>query len=155
MSPANPVISDAINPVAGFRFGIELGGKKVAWFTECSGLGVERSVFSYEEGGANDCVHQLPDRIKYTPIVLKRGIADGVLWEWFQEGIYDGKVKRQPVSILLYNVDRSKVKRWNLRDAFPVKWNGPELRTDSNDIAVESLELVHHGMEMTGWTDVR
>lgn len=154
MSPANPVISDAINPVAGFRFGIELGGQKVAWFTECSGLSVERQVLPQEEGGVNDYVHQLPDRIKYTRVTLKRGIADETLWQWFQDGLYDGKVSRKAVSILLYNLDRTQVKRWNLREAFPVKWSGPDLKTDSSGVAIESLELVHHGMEITAWTGV-
>ena len=152
MAPARPSLSSAVNPTAGFRFGIEVGGKTVAWFTECSGLTVERTVLPYEEGGTNDYVHQLPDRIKYTNISLKRGIADQTLWDWFNEGLYDGKVKRQAVSILLYNADRSKVMRWDLTNAYPVKWTGPSFKADDNNVAIENLDLVHHGMKMTSWT---
>jgi phage tail-like protein len=142
------------DPVSGFRFGIEIKGIICGWFTECGGLTVERQVTPHSEGGVNDFVHQLPGRIKYTNVTLKRGVADDVLWDWFQEGLYDGKVKRLPVSIILYDGQRTKAKRWNLRDAYPVKWVGPDLKTESTQVAIENLEIVHHGLEMTGWTDV-
>lgn len=150
----NPPVTGTIEPVAGFRFGIEIANKTVAWFTECNGLSMERDIYSYEEGGVNDYVHQLPNRIKYSRISLKRGVADSTLWGWFSEGLYDAKVKRQNISILLYNGDQSKVQRWNLVNAYPVKWTGPDLKADGNQVAVETLEIVHHGMTMTAWTDV-
>jgi len=142
----------SLSPVAGFRLGVEIGGETVAWFTECGGLSVGRTVFPYEEGGINTHVHQLPDRIKYTAVTLKRGIADGTLWDWFQEGLYDGKVRRENVSILLYSTDRAKVKRWNLARAYPTQWTGPDLRTGDNNVAIETLRIVHEGMTVTDWT---
>ena len=146
-------MADRVDPVAGHRFGIEIEGIIQGWFTDCGGLTIERKIESHREGGVNDYVHHLPGRVEYTNVTLKRGVADNALWDWFQKGLYDGKVERRGVSIILYNQDYSKAKRWNLRDAYPVKWTGPELRTDNNQAAVETLELVHHGMEMTDWTD--
>jgi phage tail-like protein len=146
---------DLIDPTSDVRFAIEIGGEIVAWFMECSGLNAQRDVTPHPEGGINDYVHQLPGRIKHNNITLKRGVTnEEVLWKWFQEGLYDGKVKRQNVSIILFSTDRKKGKRWNLREAYPAKWTGPNLKSDSNGIAVETLELVHHGFEMTGWTDL-
>jgi phage tail-like protein len=139
---------------SGFRFGVEIGGEKVAWFTECSGLSIEREALPQKEGGQNAYVHQLPGRVSYPKVTLKRGIADMALWKWFREGLYDLKVKRQPVSIILYSGDRQRAKRWDLKDAFPTKWTGPDLKTDSNQVAVEGLELVHHGFEMDDWSQV-
>jgi phage tail-like protein len=147
-------VAERIEPIAGFRFGIEIEGVIQGWFTECSGLTIERKTEQRREGGVNDFVHQLPGRIEYTSISLKRGIADNALWDWFQKGLYDGKVERHNISIILYSQDYTKAKRWNLRDAYPTKWTGPSLRTDSNEAVVETLELVHHGMEMTDWTAV-
>jgi len=143
-----------LDPVAGFRFGIEIQGLVVGWFTECGGISIERTVTPHEEGGINDYVHQLPGRIKQAKITLKRGIADETLWDWFQKGLYDGKVDKRNISIILYNVDRSQAKRWDLNGAYPVKWTGPELKVDGNQVSIESLELVHHGLTMTKWTDV-
>lgn len=148
-------MSERTDPVVGYSFGIEIEGLIVGWFTECGGLSIERETEPVREGGTNDFVYYLPKGVEYKArISMKRGIVDEVLWNWFQEGLYDGKVGRKNVSIILYNGDRSKAKRWNLRQAFPVKWGGPDLRAEGSKIALETLELVHHGMEMTGWTAV-
>jgi phage tail-like protein len=148
------VLGERLEPVPVFRFNVEIEGIIKGWFEDCGGLSVERTVKTYEEGGVNDYVHQLPGRVKYSNVTLKRGIASNELWGWFREGLYDGKVKRKNVTIILYNGERTKAKRWNLTDAYPVKWTGPDLKTDSNQIAVETLEIVHHGMEMTAWTPI-
>ncbi len=133
--------TDPADLIAKFRFGVEIQGVVVGWFTECSELSLEREVTPYKEGGVNDFVHQLPSGVSYSAITLKRGLADNVLWDWFQKGLYDGKVELHNVSIVLYGGDRAETKRWNLVDAYPVKWTGPELKGDSDDLAVETLEI--------------
>jgi len=142
------------DPIAGFRFGVEIEGATVGWFTECSGLSVERGVFAHKEGGLNAYVHQLPDRITYPKVTLKRGVADQSLWDWFHRGLYDLQIERRPVSIVLYSGDRNSVKRWELTGAFPTKWTGPDLKADSNQVAIETLELAHHGFAVTDWIQV-
>ena len=142
------------DPIAKFRFGVEVKGIVQGWFTECSGLTVQREVIEHKEGGLNDYVHKLPGRVSYSNITLKRGIAGNALWRWFRRGLYDGRVQRRNVSIILYSGNRKKAKRWNLMDAYPIKWTGPDFKTEGAEVAVETLELVHHGMEMTGWTGV-
>jgi phage tail-like protein len=141
-----------MEPIAGFKFAVALGETTVAWFTECSGLSVERTVLPYEEGGVNNYVHQLPDRIKHTSVTLKRGVGDTTLWSWFEEGLYDAKVTRKDVAISLYNGDRSQVKRWNLARAYPTKWTAPDFKADGNAVAIETLQIVHEGMTVTDWT---
>ncbi len=135
-------------PVSGFRFAVEIKGIIEGWFTECSGLSIEREVYTHQEGGANDFEHKLPGRIKYTNITLKRGVADDKLWDWFQKGLYDGQVKRTNISIILYNSDLSPAKRWNLIAAFPVKWTGPDFNAGDNQVAIETIEIAHHGLEI-------
>jgi phage tail-like protein len=78
-----------------------------------------------------------------------------VLWKWFDRALADGKLERHNVSIILYNSDRTKMRQWDLKEAFPVKWTGPDFQSDSNQIAMESIELVHHGLEMQPWTAAR
>jgi phage tail-like protein len=149
MAPAQRV-----DPIVGFRFGVEIKGVVQGWFTECSGLSIEREVYPHQEGGTNDYEYKLPGRVKYSNITLKRGIADSELWDWFQKGLYDGKVERRDVSIILYSGDRKKAKRWNLTNTYPIKWTGPDFKTEGNQVAIEALEIVHHGLEMTDWTNV-
>lgn len=138
------------DPAPGFKFKVELGGIIEAHFTECSGLSAERTVMQYEEGGVNDRVHILPGRIKYSNIVLKHGItASKALWEWYKQGLRDGKVKQiENMSILLFDSTGEQVKRWNIRDAYPVKWAGPDFNTANSQVAVETLEIAHHGFDL-------
>jgi phage tail-like protein len=143
-----------VDPIAGFRFGVEIRGVVQGWFTECSGLTIEREVVEHREGGVNDYVHKLPGPTKYANITLKRGIADNKLWEWYRKGLYDGQVERHNISIILYNGNRSQAKRWNLTDAYPIKLAGPDFKAEGTEVAVETLELAHHGMEVTAWTGV-
>jgi phage tail-like protein len=137
------------DPAQGFRFYVEIRGVYVAEFLECSGISMEREVKTFEEGGVNDFVHQLPGRVKYGNITLKRGITySRDLWDWFQEGLYDGRVKRRPVSIVLGNVEGNKAKQWDVRDAYPVKWSGSALSSDASQLAFETVELAHHGIAL-------
>lgn len=135
------------DPVLAFKFWIELESIIVAEFTECSGLSIEREVETVKEGGVNDRLHVLPGRSKYSNITLKHGIIHSKeMWDWYQEGLYDGKVKRVNFSILLRDIKGDVVRRWNVVEAFPVKWEGPQLSTESGKVTVESLEIAHHGL---------
>jgi phage tail-like protein len=40
------------------------------------------------------------------------------------------------------------VRRWNLVRAFPVKWVGPDLKASASEVAIESLELAHEGIQL-------
>lgn len=134
-------LDERLDPIPGLRFGVEIEGLVVGWFTQCAGLSVEREVVPYEEGGLNAYVHQLPGRVKSAQITLKRGVADPELWGWFQKGQYDLKVERHNVSIVVYGVDYAEKDRWDLVNAFPLKWEGPESKADSSQVAVETLTI--------------
>jgi phage tail-like protein len=157
MSPSNGATHQPTLPplavddqLANFRFWVEMQSVIEGVFLECSGLSMERDVLSYKEGGRNDRIHLLPGRTKYPNIVLKRGLAlSANLWNWYQEGLYNCLVRRISFSILVFNSENSQVKSWDILDAFPVKWSGPELKTDSNQVAIETLEIAHHGLRLS------
>lgn len=137
------------DPPPAFKFWVEIEEIAVAEFKECSGLRMERAVETVEEGGVNDRVTLLPGRNKYSNIVLKYGVMDSnALWDWYQEGLYDGKVKRVDFAIVLRNVQGQEAKRWNVAGGFPVKWEGPSLNVESNQVAVDTLEIAHHGLAL-------
>lgn len=140
---------DEPSPAPAFKFWIEIESIVVAEFKECSGLRLERDVEKIEEGGVNDRLHILPGRNKYSNITLKYGIAHSTeLWDWYQAGLYDGNVKRVNFSILLRNVEGDVVRRWNVTEAFPTKWEGPQLSTENSRVAIETLEIAHHGLTL-------
>jgi phage tail-like protein len=138
-------MSGLSDPVPKYNFVVKIQNTEIGWFTECSGLTVERGVRAQPEGGVNDYVPQLPSPISYSKITLKRGLADNVLWDWFRKGWYDGKVERRNVTITLLNPDHTEARHWDMTNAYPVKWTGPDFQTDSAQVGVETLELTSGG----------
>ena len=136
------------SPGVAFKFWVEIQNIIVAEFKECNGLRMERATEPVNEGGVNDYVHQLPGRNKYFPIVLKKGITDSTaLWDWYRSGLYDGQVERINFNILLRNVEGTVIQRWEVVDAYPTKWEGPQLNTETNQVAIETIEITHHGLQ--------
>jgi len=139
-----PLLND---PYLNFNFRIEIKGVEVGGFSEVSGLQVEIQVEEYQEGGMNESIHKFAGPARYpSNLVLKRGLVDStVLWEWQQE-IVAGKITRRNGSIILTNSAGEEKWRWNFKDAYPVKWSGPDLRGNTPEVALETLELVHLGL---------
>jgi phage tail-like protein len=137
-----------------FRFYVEVSGIVAAEFMECSGLSMEREVKEYSEGGVNDFVYKMAGRTKWSNITLRRGITySRDLWDWYRHGLYDGKIKRINISIILGNAELKKVKQWDVFDAYPVKWSGADLSTSTLQVALESIEIAHHGMQLSSEED--
>ena len=140
-----------IDPIPAFRFHVEIEGVIEGAFLECKGLGMKWKVLKYKEGGVNNYVHQLPERIQYSKVTLKRGVdLSRAIWEWCQEGIRDGKVVRKNVSIIQFDTAGEEIKRWNLTGAYPINWKGPAFKTNSKKAALETLQLVHRGLALDG-----
>ncbi len=132
--------------VSSLKFWVQVDGIQVAGFSECSGLSVETEVFDYSEGGLNSYTHRLPVRTKYSNVTLKRGIDDAQdLHKWFMDSMNGNPAKRKTIAISVYDHDGKEVKKWELKGAYPVRWVGPDLRTDSGSTAIETLEFAHDG----------
>ncbi len=135
------------DPFVAFRFEVRLDDLAVAGFSECTGLQLETEVQDYNEGGLNTHVRKFPTRTKQSNLVLKRGIVDRVMWQWYWD-LTRGRVKRRSGSVIVRDPSgASVVMEWQFREAFPSKWSGPELNATQNNVAVETLELVHNGVE--------
>ena len=135
------------DPFGGFNFKVEIGGLFSGGFSEVSGLQVEIETQDYREGGRNHFIHKRAGPAKYpSNLILKRGMTDvKTLWNWYWDVVH-GTVKRENVSVILMDRAGREMRRWNFRQAYPVKWSGPDLKANSSEIAVESLELVHKGL---------
>jgi len=138
-----------VDPYANFNFLVEIDGVTKAGFEEVSGLCVEVDVIDYREGNdAVNTVRKLPGLVRYCPIVLKRGLTqDASLWNWFKT-VLNGQVQRTTGSIVLLDSARTPVVRWNFRQAWPSKWEGPHLDGKTSEVAIESLTIEHEGLEL-------
>lgn len=140
-------VAERTDPYLAFDFLVEIEGVVVGGFTEVAGLQSEVEVQDYREGGRNDYVHRLAGPTRYpSNLILRRGLTDAAtLWEWHYS-VTQGRVVRKNGSVVLLDSARQEGWRWNFLQAYPVRWNGPELRAASSAVAVETLELVHHGL---------
>jgi len=138
------------DPYGSFNFIVEIDGIESAGFSECTGLDSETDVVEYREGNEEITVRKLPGLKKFSNITLKRGQSTNTdLFEWRKQTM-DGDVQRYNVSIVLYGEKGvnggDEVIRWNLKEAWPCKYVGPEFKANANDIAIETLELCHEGI---------
>jgi phage tail-like protein len=139
-------VGDRNDPYGGYNFLVEIDGITRAGFRECSGLDTSQDAGEYREGTDPLTVRKLPGLIKYSNISLKRGITDDAeLWEW-RKTVMDGKVERKNMSIILMNDAREEKLRWNVKNCWPTKWEGPGFNATSSDVAVETLEIAHEGL---------
>jgi len=136
------------DPVAELRFRVKLGSITIGRFRECTGIAVEVETKDYMEGGNNDWVHKLPTRVKYPNVVLKRGVThEEAFLEWFNSCHSDYPSNFQELTIELLGPGNVTVRAWSFMDAYPVKWTGPNMNASSNQIATETLEMVHKGFK--------
>jgi len=143
-----PATGSRNDPFAAFNFLVEIDGVTVAGFSECTGLSTESDVIEYREGKEPITVRKLPGLDKYTNIVLKRGYtASKDLWNWRKQTI-DGKTQRHSGSIVLQDETKKEALRWNFREGWPKKWDGPAFNAKTNEVAIEVLEIAHEGLQL-------
>ena len=137
----------ATDPFASFNFKLEIEGITVAGFSEVTGLNQESNVIDYREGQEPITPRKLPGLNKFGNITLKRGISpDLSVYNW-RKTVADGDIERRNASVVLHNEKHEEVVRWNLVNAWPSKYVGPDLKANANEVAIESIELTHEGVE--------
>jgi phage tail-like protein len=137
------------DPYQQFNFLVEIDGISRAGFMECTGTTTDTDPIDYREGAdIAMSVRKLSGLRKYTNIVLKRGYTqDKSLWEWRKKTI-NGLVERRSADIILLNESRDEVLRWRIREAWISKWDSGPFNAKTNDVVVETVELIHEGLEL-------
>ncbi len=142
-------------PLPKFHFQVEWGEGFRIGFTEVSGLDFETEVIEYRSGDSKKYNKtKQPGLTKFSNVTLKRGTFEGdfdYFKEWkktyfFQEGNKTGSKYRRPVTIKLLNENHEPIITWKLENAWPSKVQSTDLKADGNEVAIESMELVHEGL---------
>jgi len=140
-------------PVVAFYFAVTIGDETrentaKGSFSEVSGLTQELQTIDYRDGFDKNLVQRkIPGMPKYSNVTLKRGIFHENLefQEWLN-GKQFNEVDRKVVTVALRDSEGQALITWKLNNAYPVKIEGPTLKSDGNEVAVESIELVHEGL---------
>ena len=137
-----------IDPYKNFRFLVEIDDIVQAGFSEATIPDSTQDPIEYREGTEPPTARKIPGLIKYGNVTLKWGITDSLdLYNW-RKLVEQGKTKdaRRNMAIILVDEEGSPKSRWEFNDAWPSKYDAPDLNAKGTDIAVETLEIVHEGM---------
>lgn len=122
-------------------------------FSEVTGLEASMGQKTYREGGRNWGEVQLSGPTTFPPVILKRGVTEiADLWNWFDATTRQANYGlRYTGTIEVFNPDQPDRPAlvWTLTNALPTKFKGPDLSATSNQVAVEELQLVHEGLELS------
>ncbi len=139
----------AIWPLTKFYFKVNLGSQdSTASFQEVSGLDTETQVVEYRHGDSKTfSTIKMPGIAKFGNVTLKKGIfvKDNNFWKWY-DAIKMNTIKRETVVIQLLDQTGAPTMTWTLTNAWPTKITGTDLKSDGNEVAVETLELAHEGL---------
>ncbi len=119
-----------------------------ASFQECSGLDVEAQPIEYRNGDNKVfSTVKMPGLIQFGNVTLRKGIfvKDNKFFDWYAK-IKMNTIKRETVVIELLDQEGATTMKWTLANAWPTKVTGTDLKSDGNEVAVESIEIAHEGL---------
>lgn len=138
---------DNVWPLPKFYFSVKVEGLDAS-FQEVSGLDIEAQVIEYRHGNSPEfSTIKMPGIKKSSNVTLKKGVfkGDNKFWDWFSQ-IKMNTIKRQAVVISLLDEAGAPTMVWTLNNAWPTKITGTDMKSDGNEVAVETLELAHEGI---------
>ena len=137
----------ATYPLPKFHYQVQWGGSRLG-FTEVTGLTVENELIEYREGNSPEYSKiKMPGMRKYGNITLKRGSfkGDNEFYNWLNTTTLS-KIQRRDLTVSLLNENHEPVIVWKIKNAWPVKLQSADLKSDANEVAIETLELAHEGL---------
>ena len=138
-----------VQPYRNFNFRVEIDGIAEAQFSEVVVPTASITVVEYREGAdKTSLTRKLPGRRSVSNAVLRRGVTtDLSLYQWFR-AVSQGDFQPRNALIVLLDASRQDVRRWLLRDGWPVKYEGPTLQAKGNEVTIESIELACEDVEL-------
>lgn len=136
-------------PLPKFHFLVEWGAQSIS-FSEVSGLDAETEVIEYRHGASPEfSKRKMPGMQKFSNVTLKRGVfkSDNDYYAWFNT-VNMNKIERRDVIVSLLNEAHEPVMVWKIKNAWPTKIQSTDLKADANEVAIESMELVHEGLSI-------
>jgi len=139
-------------PMPKFRFEVDFGTQlKGIAFQEVSGMDKEVQIIEYRHSNsALFSTIKMPGIAKYGNVTMKRGVFvnDNNFWKWMDE-IKMNTITRRTVLIKLLDEAGSVTMQWQLNNAWPTKITGTDLKSDGNEVAVDTIEIAHEQLVVT------
>jgi phage tail-like protein len=139
--------SAALWPLPKFHFQVKWDSQVMS-FQEVSGLDIQSEEIKYRSGDSPVfSVIKMPGMTKFGNVTMKKGIfkGDNKFWDWISQ-IKMNTIKRLPVTISLLDEAGAPTMVWTLANAWPTKVSGTDLKAEGNEVAIETIEIVHEGL---------
>lgn len=139
--------STTVWPLPKFYFEVVWGGA-VLRFQEVSGLDMEAQPIEFRHGNSPAFgVIKMPGLKQVGNVTMKKGVfkSDNKFWDWFNQ-IKMNTIHRVPVTISLLNEAGQPTMVWTLARAWPTKITGTDLKSQGNEVAVETIVVAHEGL---------
>lgn len=141
-------MSSPYPPVA-FYFRLSFDGAASgsdASFKEVSGITMEMGTEEITEGGNNNFKHRVPTSVKFSNLVLKRGLVpkDSAVIQWCLDtlgGGLDKAIQTKTIMVSLLDEKGNPLNSWSFANAWPVKWSASDLNSMNNELVIETLEF--------------
>ena len=140
-------------PLPAYNFRVEIDGQTVG-FSEVTGLSIGYETISYVESptaGLGPRFMHMPGKKTPPKITLKKGVVTGVsvatLFAWINS-IQLNRVDKKDIVVRLCDENGTAVVSWKVLNAFPTKLDAPTFTASSNDVAIESMELMADGVSV-------
>ena len=141
-------------PVNRFHFEVEIEGSTIS-FQEVTGLESQTEVIEYRHGDSEIfSPNKSAGLVKTSNLVLKKGIFhdDEEMLEFFkaitEEKAYYTQDDRMDITVTLLDEQAEAVMSWSITNAFPIKYSGTDLKSDANEIAIETIEFAYEEIEV-------
>ena len=136
-------------PLPKFHFSVDISGVGDDLpFQEVSGLDTETQIIEYRAGNSKlYSTIKMPGIAKVGNVTLKKGVfvKDNKFFDWYSQ-IKMNTIKRIPITISLLDEGGAPTMVWTLSNAWPTKITGTDLKSDANEVAIETLEIAHEGI---------
>jgi len=151
-----PLTKDQIKaayPLPVYSYKVEIGADAVA-FSEVSGLSIGYETTTYKEspvesGAPGPRVMRMPAQATESTVTLKKGLVRGksvaALYQWVST-VQINQIEKKDIFVRLCDETGTPVITWKVLNAFPTKLDAPSFDATSNDVAIESMELMSDGI---------
>lgn len=140
----------SIFPLPAYNYKVRIGDE-IQSFAEVSGLSVQYDTITYRHGlSLIEGTDYFPGIQQPINLSLNRGIMinGSLLWNWIK-GIRGDFVEKRDLIIDLCDETGHPVISWHVRNAWPTKLDAPAFNAGTNEVAVESIELIANGLEIS------
>ncbi len=142
---------NAIWPMPKFSFKVNWGSQQDIAFQEVSGLDKEVQIIEYRHGNAKlYSTIKMPGIVKHGNVTMKRGVfvKDNIFTDWMDQ-IAMNTIARRTVVIMLLDENQGVTMKWQLNNAWPTKITCTDMKSDANEVAVDTIEIAYEQLIIT------